>query len=150
MNGKMEHAGEYLHSNHRYKGNFSNNNVSFLNTFCEIWLFTAPFLLMQLHTVDTEILHVTQLIVNCWCETIPYNVILTKHKGLQNFICNKPLLSFNQQWCEMNTICSNDIIRDYFQWLICFSFLYFSHVDPESFCLTLDARKMVNTNKYSR
>lgn len=50
----------------------------------------------------------------------------------------------------MKTICSNDIIRDYFQWLICFAFLYFSHVDLESFCLTLDARKMVNTNKYSR
>ncbi|XP_029707362.1 radial spoke head 1 homolog isoform X1 [Takifugu rubripes] len=26
MNGKMEHAGEYIHSNYKYKGNFSNNN----------------------------------------------------------------------------------------------------------------------------
>lgn len=28
MNGKMEHAGEYIHSNYKYKGNYSNNNVS--------------------------------------------------------------------------------------------------------------------------
>ncbi|XP_034426122.1 radial spoke head 1 homolog isoform X2 [Hippoglossus hippoglossus] len=26
VNGKMESAGEYLHSNHRYEGNFANNN----------------------------------------------------------------------------------------------------------------------------
>lgn len=28
VNGKMEAAGEYIHSNHRYKGNFSNNKAS--------------------------------------------------------------------------------------------------------------------------
>lgn len=32
VNGKMESAGEYIHSNHIYKGNFVNNNVS-LNSY---------------------------------------------------------------------------------------------------------------------
>lgn len=29
----MESAGEYIHSNHRYKGNFTNNEVSYKTYF---------------------------------------------------------------------------------------------------------------------
>lgn len=47
MNGKMESAGEYLHTNHRFMGNFINNYVSFIFiTFSQIGQWSIKILNM--------------------------------------------------------------------------------------------------------
>lgn len=54
VNGKMESAGEYLHTNHRFMGNFINNYVSFI-FMCMVWKVTIAKMIIMIFVITVKL-----------------------------------------------------------------------------------------------